>query len=453
MNVFIFCRKVSEYNKELSLRTSKMRQLIDKLTNGTDAGTELILDGSFERQCFDFQKHIVDMEIQPDLKKVKDFQQKCAKLESSIEKVFEKRTITYNEDAIYRFAAHMQYKYPELGNQFNRIIANREVIVDNLFVSFELIVPMIVEHVLACQPRSLASLKYELTAIDKLSQRVTSTYYNLMRVERLVGDRYERSNHRKEPHTPRASHLQSMILATPPMHYHAVQSAQRIPLCPKRISLSDNMANKRNQNQTTGGASKLSVISENMILLTPVQKSSSTPNTTLSPMRTVGDPLNPLYLMQVLEQKKQKRRAPRKFLSSSLAQLKWSADETYHTNVAVTPQQIPDTPNFSSTLNEPSTYYDGNHLVVASDTNTHVSPVAEKSSNNRRNIRSNYNKSLNVSEIIEPQTHRSPSGRIDARYNNECDKLSLRKIRTSNEQLLDNIVSNEVCISFLFLFS
>lgn len=426
-----------------------MSQVVDKLISGLSLTHDIIVSGQFEQHCFAFQSNIVTTQIQPDIQRIKSFQRQCATLESLIDKVFEKRTITYRDDEIYRFVSYMRRQFPEFGYKFDKIVANREINVDHLFFTFELASPMIVEHVMAQPQRNVASLKYELGAVERLAQRSSATYYNLLKVERSVSLRHEGlldiERKRNIARTPRASQLQSMMLATPPMHYHAVQSAQRIPVCPRRISLSENIGGKR-----TDGVSKLTAISENLVLLTPVHRPSSTPNTTVSPLR-IGDAFDPTQILRSLEKKKKNRRPPRKFLSSSLARLKWPADNV--ANSTVDSNHPAATMDFSSTLNETSAS-EANGVADTTVTITGTPPSSKATAHLKRlSIRQHY-KSLDGEEINSSYKHRSPSGRIDALYNkHDCDTNNLVKIRPFTLDIPTNQVSQSIYLPHFHLCS
>lgn len=429
-------RKIEEHSKELSLRTKRMMQVVENLTARLPFTNDMILSGMVERHCFDMQQSIVTEYIKPDLMAVKEFQRQCASLESIIDKVFEKRTITYNEGDINRFVGYMREKYPEYSQKFHKIVSNCEINVDNLFFTFELAIPMILDYVSSYQPRSMVTLKYEQRETEQLLMEASATYYNVLKLEQNINFRQEMMSAARA-RSPKVSHMQALILATPPMNYSAVQSSERIAVGPKRISLSENFSGKRNQPNAT---SKLSAIAENVVLMTPVCRSSSSANTTGSPL-CMNQTIDPIQMLRSIDKKKKNRKLNRKYLSSSLAQLKWPSDDTANT---MTNHLISPANEFSSTLNETIAGMDTTAMVTQPQSSI-ASPCY---TSNQRSIRQHYT-SFDDDEFNAPHMHRSPSGRIDARHNKgECDKMNIGQ-RPYKDHHLDK-PANKVSRSALF---
>lgn len=430
--------------KELKTRTERLMQVVGSLTRKTSVTNDMILNGNVETSCFELQENIVTKYIQCDLESIKQFQQKCSTLDLTIARVFEKRLIVYKDDDLHQFLGYMRAKYPQYGHKFDRIIVNHEINIDPLLFTFQLALPIFDDQIRSCQPQSKETLQYEERELEKLITKSSATFYNLLLVDKN-GDVGKKARYNDGNSTPKPSHMKSMIFSTPPISYQALHRSERFVVCPKRISLMDDLGMKRNAATTNASASgvsasKLSAISENLILVTPVRNSSlkSIP-ATQSPLH--NDKLDPLQLLHSMAIKPKARRINRKFLSSSLVQLKWPETKPDESNNEL--KIINEVPNFSSTLNgsiaelsdnistnlmESRPQDNSHNQALARNISYNASPIALNSSDNiydtklkltkTPSIRQQYT-SLDEDGLNSLNVHRSPSGRIKSRYNLE----------------------------------
>lgn len=428
-------------------------QVVENLTRNTSISNEMLLSGNIEKSCYEFQENIVNKHIQCDLEALKRFQQNCNALDSTIGRVFEKRLVVYKDDNLHQFLGYMRTKHPQYGHKFDRIIVNHEINIDPLLFTFQLALPVFCDQIISCQPQTKQTLQYEEKELEKLVTKTSATFYNLLLVDKN-DDAGKKLRYNDGNSTPKESQMKSMIFTTPPISYHAIHRSERFVVCPKRISLMDDFGIKRNAttaNASMGGASgtKLTAISENVILVTPIRKSSvSSIVASLSPLH--NDKFDPLHVLHSMANKQKTRRTNRKFLSSSLTQLKWPETKPDESNTEL--KIINEVPNFSSTLNcsigelsanistnlIESQSQDSHDVHTTANISCNTSPNASNAADKMKSkltkpplIRPHY-AAVEEDELTSLNVHRSPSGRIHSRYKTECgERVDLLKASSS----------------------
>lgn len=438
-----------------------MKSLIDELTKKTSISSEMILNGAFETHCQKAHETTVENSIKLDLQLVKSFQEKCKGLEASIAKVFQKRTIEYKEEEIDRFLNFMRKTYPQHSFMFDKVIVNHQINVDNLFFTFELAIPLLLNHIATFQPPNMDILKYEAIGLDKLVTKASTIFNRLMMFDKqmaltLQEDEEKMIENGDGSLSATTSHLKTLFLATPPISYNALQRSRQLTICPKRISLMEDHGIGRNPGPSTG--SKLSAISENLILTTPVSSKTSSAknvNHTMSPVGT-SSKLDPLAMLRTIEKRNSKSRQPlnanKRFLSSSLTQLKWQEQKTDETfNELKSNLQ----PEFSSTLISATPSVPTDTLQLS-----YTSPAPDLSAT-VEDTKTAFRKHRAVMQHLEYEerdkgprdVHKSPSGRMDALYSSECDKKNLIKFKSyaSRAQAIDKIEVSRISVLFCFL--
>lgn len=424
-----------------------MKTIIDDVTGNTTISSQMILSGVFESYCEDFQKSVIEKDIRVDLKTVKQFQEQCSILETAVSKVFEKREVEYKDEEIDQFLNEMRSQFPEYGYKFDKVILNHEIHIDRLLFTFDLALPMIMNRLTSFRPRSMETLQYEASGIEKLALKVSNTFFNLLMIDkRIKGEEGELNTGVTTMSKP--TQMKTKILATPPISFNALQRTERLAIQPKRISLiDDNGLNNRSISGHNTMATKLTAINEDSILVTPLGLKSAKK----FPLWPAPDKLDPIKMLRTMKKQKKVRPPLRdpKFLSSTLSQLKWHEPQIGDANES----KISGLPVLSSTLipgtpDAPGAECLDGPQATSSQLSTSTSP-AFNSSDTIYDVKPNSVKctsikhryaTLDEREINTTGLHMSPSGRIDSLFNNKCDNKNLIKIRPFIIHQSDNVL-------------
>lgn len=425
---------------DLKLKTIALTALSENVVRCGKIDSKISLDNIFITKWIEIQKNFTHKELKHDMLRITRFQHNSEMLESRISALLETKVINWDMDNFSKFMVHIQKIHPNHYEEINKIVKNHQINLDKLCLIFDLTLPMILNYVTLFKPKSTDVLRYEINGIEKLANNTNGIFqkvmiYNQKITAHIISDQdiFIENNFNSQDHTPAKNfHIKSLILATPPISYDAVQRSENAAFRGKRISIIEDMIGR--QGPPIGNSKQLSTISENSLLVTPAKARSNNLNSLISPLRSANkNRLDPLLTLRTI-QKKDKFRQPLGFKTKT--QLKKNKDKVNETM----PNIIVSKPNFSSTIINSSKekIEDDNQSVLNSMMTSPLADITDQQLNSTGTFVGKHSLLQHFAsfEKNESSVNRSPSGRIEGRFSTEfeCTVIASSVIKSCDKK-------------------
>lgn len=392
-----------------------MHELLLKVTANTNIKTELILRDDFTESWAEAQNDIIKRNIEPDIKRLDEFEENIQRLEEKICTHLKQQTLKFDANALTAFSTEMQKHYPQHYQRMSTIVDNGHINLDHMLQALKLAIPLMLQSIELHKPRSIEAMAYESSQLQKLSQKTDVLLQQVLELSTAVDMRVEEEVSGLN-FAPAFEHIQSMILSTPTISQEAIRRAETAKTHIKRISLLDDAHHLRSKSTLGPAAKPLNFVSEEN------RANQSGQKLFLSPNRLFGkepkSKLDPMAILQSITKKEKKEKhapsgafKPKTInFGSSLA----LATQHEHSKENDTILSVPD---FSSTLLNHSGNVKDTQLSFTEQINTSLAKSMAKvtcTSGNDRKMRSFLKADAFESPDRDINLNSSPSGRIES---------------------------------------
>lgn len=170
----------------MKTKTEKMYKLLENAIANTSITPENILCDKFADRWEDLHNDILERGIEPDIRRLKLFQDNCQKLEEKIGAIFKQHTLKFNENALEIFSMEMRKRHPQQHQKVTNMVENGRINLENMLHAFQMAVPLIQQSIDCYKPRNIDAMTYESNQLQKLSGKSNDLLQRIRQISESI---------------------------------------------------------------------------------------------------------------------------------------------------------------------------------------------------------------------------------------------------------------------------